>query len=86
MPRVLLCLQKTSGVMSGTEGQILRFSRSKKSVDIVTRDGGGALCVDFRKHADAHTDWDRDFLFVPVNPCLPLAQQIALLNPCGVNR
>ena len=31
--------QKTSGVKSGTEGQIVRFSRSKKSVDIVTSDG-----------------------------------------------
>ena len=56
MPRVLLRLQKTSGVKSGTEGQILRFSRSKRSVDIVTRGGEGALGGDFRKHADANTD------------------------------
>ena len=78
MPRVLLRLQKKSGVKSGTEGQILRFSRSKRSVDIVTRDGEGALGGDFRKHAGANTHSDRDFLFVPVNPCLPLVQQIAL--------
>ena len=83
MPYVLLRLQKASGVNIGTEGQILRFSRSKKSVDIVTRDGEGALVGDFRKHADAHTQTvERTRLFVR----FLCSCETTCSRPCDVNR